>query len=181
MIHTLRPLTYELLIFFKIAKKLMFTQLFKFLQNSMFSMISNKVFAANTVLLNIQYLTLWIPYSVMRWSKTYKLFDIGATVCFNGCQTYNVWHPSITTFLTSAFRSYFIFLNFQAYVFLAQKQHTWLQKSFLTSKTYCKEYFVERKQIKSTTAAYTKLRMFGGKTCHVCTQLEHVSSSRIHS
>ena len=84
-------------------------------------------------------------------------------------------------FFISAFRSHFIFLNFQAYVFLAQKQHTWLQKLFFTSKNSCKEYFVERKQIKSTTAAYTKLRMFGGKTCHVCTQLEHVSSSRIHA
>ena len=59
-------------------------------------------------------------------------------------------------------------------VFLAQKQHTCLPKVFLTSKTSCKEYFVERKQIKSATAAYSKLRMFGGKTCHVCTQLEHM-------
>ena len=59
-------------------------------------------------------------------------------------------------------------------IFLAQKQHTCLQKLFLTSKNSSKEYFVERKQIKSATAAYFKLRLFGGKTCHVCTQLEHV-------
>ena len=62
-------------------------------------------------------------------------------------------------------------------VFLAQKQHTCLPKVFLTSKNSCKEYFVERKQIKSTTAGYSKLRMFGGKTCHVCAQLEFVFSS----
>ena len=65
-------------------------------------------------------------------------------------------------------------------IFLAQKQHTWLQKLFLTSKN-CKEDLVERKQIKSTTATYSILRMFGGKTCYVCTQLEHVFSSRVHA
>ena len=56
---------------------------------------------------------------------------------------------------------------------------------FLKSKHFCKEYSVERKQIMSTTAAYSKLQnlklMFGGKTCHVCTQLEHVFSSRAHA
>ena len=31
-------------------------------------------------------------------------------------------------------------------IFLAQKQHTCLQRLFLTSKNSCKEYFVERKQ-----------------------------------
>ena len=56
----------------------------------------------------------------------------------------------------------------------AQKQHACLQKLFLTSKNSYTEYFVKRKQIKSTTAAYSKLRMSGAKTCHVCTQLEHV-------
>ena len=66
-------------------------------------------------------------------------------------------------------------------VFLAQKQHTCLPKVFLTSKNSCKEYFVERKHIKSTTAAYSKLRMFGGKTCHVWAQLEFVFSSRVHA
>ena len=59
-------------------------------------------------------------------------------------------------------------------IFLAQKQRTCLQKLFLTSKNSWKEDFVEWKQIKSTTAAYSKLHMFGGKTCHVCTQLEHL-------
>ena len=46
------------------------------------------------------------------------------------------------------------------------KQHTYLQKLFITSINSCKEYIVERKQIKSTKAANSKLRMFGGKTCH---------------
>ena len=36
-------------------------------------------------------------------------------------------------------------------IFLAQKQHTCLQKVFLTSKNACKEYFVEQKQIQSRT------------------------------
>jgi len=27
---------------------------------------------------------------------------------------------------------------------------------------------------------YSKLRMFGGKTCHVCTQLERVFASHVH-
>ena len=58
---------------------------------------------------------------------------------------------------------------------------TFLGKLFLTSKNSCKEYFVERKQIKSTRVAYSKLRMYGAKRCHVCTQLEHVFSSRVHA
>ena len=53
------------------------------------------------------------------------------------------------------------------------------QISLLT--TLLLEHFVEQKQIKSTTATYSKLRMFGGKTCHVCTQLEHVLSSRVRA
>ena len=65
-------------------------------------------------------------------------------------------------------------------MFLAEKQHTCLQKLFLSSKNSCKEYFDEQKQIKSTTAMYSKLHMFGGKTCHVCTQLEYVFSSHVH-
>ena len=66
-------------------------------------------------------------------------------------------------------------------IFLAQKQHTCLQKLFLTSKNSSKEYFVERKQIKSATDAYFKLRIFGGKTCHVCTQLEHVFFPHVYT
>ena len=66
-------------------------------------------------------------------------------------------------------------------IFLAQKQHTWLQKLFLRSRNSWKEYFIERKQIKSTTVTYSKLRMFGGKSCHVCTQWEHVFSSGVHA
>ena len=41
--------------------------------------------------------------------------------------------------------------------FLAQKQHTCLQKLFLTSKNLARTDFVEQKQIKLTTAAYSKL------------------------
>ena len=32
-----------------------------------------------------------------------------------------------------------------------------------------------------TNFAYSKLQMFGGKTCHACTQLEHVFSSHAHA
>ena len=40
---------------------------------------------------------------------------------------------------------------------------------------------MSEKKIKSTTAAYSKLRLFGGKTFHVCLQLQHVFSSRVHT
>ena len=67
-------------------------------------------------------------------------------------------------------------------IFITQKQHTCLQKLFLMPKNPCKKYFVEQKQIKTTTAAYSKLRMLiGGKTCHAYTQLEHSFSSRVHA
>ena len=114
-----------------------------------------------------------------------------------GCQTcrvlpLNIWSLTVVKanchakgelfirFWSAKFRSYFTFLNYQSY-FSAQKQHTCLWKLFLMSKNSCKQYFDERKQIKSTTAAYSKLQMFGSKTCHVCTQLEHVFSSRVHA
>ena len=82
-------------------------------------------------------------------------------------------------FFTSVFHSHFISLNSEGRIFLAQKQHTCLQKLFFTSKNSCKECFVEQKQIKSTTATSSKLRMFGTKTCHFCSQLEHVFSSHV--
>ena len=63
-------------------------------------------------------------------------------------------------FLISAFRSYFIFLNFQAYF------------SLRNSTIASRKNFFERKQIKSTTAAYSKLRMIGGKT-----RLKNLSAS----
>ena len=72
-------------------------------------------------------------------------------------------------FLISAFYSYFIFLNFQAH-FLLTKSTLASRLLFLTSKNSCKEYFVEQKQMKSTTTACSKLWMLGSKTCHVCTQ-----------
>ena len=56
-------------------------------------------------------------------------------------------------FFISAFCSYFIFLNFQAYLSLRNSRLP-SRKLFLTSENSCKEYFVERKQIKSTTATY---------------------------
>ena len=56
-------------------------------------------------------------------------------------------------FFISAFRSYFIFLNFQAYLSL-RNSRLLSRKLFWTSENSCKEYFVERKQIKSTTATY---------------------------
>ena len=65
--------------------------------------------------------------------------------------------------------------------FLSQKHHTCLQKLFLTSENLARTDFVEQKQIKSTTASYAKLRMFGAKTCYFCTQLEHVFSSRVQA
>ena len=98
MIHMLRPLTYEL--FFQNSWKTNVyptIQIYYKIQYSLWSAIW--FLQQNTVLLNMQYSTLWMPYSVMRWSKTYKLLNIGVTVCFNGCQTSNVWHPSIRTFL----------------------------------------------------------------------------------
>ena len=43
------------------------------------------------------------------------------------------------------------------------KQHTYLLKLLLNSKNSCKEYFVEWKQTKSTTAAYFKLERMVAK------------------
>ena len=97
-------------------------------------------------------------------------------------QTFEVWQPLKQT-VTPKVSCLFVFdervpLKFHfsqpSVTFLAQKQHTCLQKLFLTSKNLARTDFVEQKQIKSTTAAYSKLRTFGAKTCHFCTQLEHV-------
>ena len=102
-----------------------------------------------------------------------------------GCQTWRVLPPNINfevwqllkqTVMPKDYvfdRRILLIFHFSQLsgIFLTQKQHTYLHKLFLKSKYSCKEYFVEQKQIKSTTAAYPKLWMFGGKTCHVCTQL----------
>ena len=108
-------------------------------------------------------------------------------------QTFEVWQPlrppavapkvSCSDVFDQRFPLRLIFHFSQLLgLFLAQKQHTCLQKLFLTSKKFfATNFFVERKQIKSTTAACCKLRMFGGKICHFCTQLEHVFSSRAHA
>ena len=100
-----------------------------------------------------------------------------------GCQTWRVLSPNIRTVASDQRVPLISFFNFSqlAGIFLSQKQHTCLQKVFFPSKNACKEYFVEQKQIKSTTAAYSKLWMFGAKTCHVCTQLEHVFPSHVHA
>ena len=105
-------------------------------------------------------------------------------------QTFEVWQPLKQT-VTPKVSCLYVFdqqglliFHFSqlSVIFVAQKQHTCLQKLFLTSKNSCKQYFDERKQIKSTTAAYSKLQMFGGKTCHVWTQsVEHDFSSRVHA
>ena len=68
-------------------------------------------------------------------------------------------------FLISAIRSYFTFLNFRAYFSL--------RNSTLASRNYSYHLKILKKNIllsvqQSTTAAYSKLRMFDGKTCHVC-------------
>ena len=34
--------------------------------------------------------------SVTRQSKTYKQLTFGVTVCFNGCQTSNVWQQNMS-------------------------------------------------------------------------------------
>ena len=57
-------------------------------------------------------------------------------------------------FLINKFRLYFIFLNCQAYFSLRNSTHA-------STNNSCKKYFDERKQIKSTTATYSKLHMFG--------------------
>ena len=179
MIHMLRPLTYEL--FFQNSWKTNVyptIQIYYKIQYSLWSAIW--FLQQNTVLLNMQYSTLWMPYSVMRWSKTYKLLNIGVTVCFNGCQTSNVWHPSIRTFLPA--RSVHIsFFSTVRHIYHSETAHLPLE-IILNAKNPCKKYFVEQKRIKTTTAAYSKLRMLiGGKTCHAYTQLEHSFSSRVHA
>ena len=179
VIHMLRPLTYEL--FFQNSWKTNVyptIQIYYKIQYSLWSAIW--FLQQNTVLLNMQYSTLWMPFSVMRWSKTYKLLNIGVTVCFNGCQTSNVWHPSIRTFLPA--RSVHIsFFSTVRHIYHSETAHLPLE-IILNAKNPCKKYFVEQKRIKTTTAAYSKLRMLiGGKTCHAYTQLEHSFSSRVHA
>ena len=101
---------------------------------------------------------------------------------------FEVWQPLKQT-VTPKVSCLFVFdqrvplkfhLSQLSVTFLAQKQHTCLQILFLTSKNLVRTDSVEQKQIKSTTAPYSKLRTFGAKTCHFCTQWEHVFSSRVH-
>lgn len=71
----------------------------------------------------------------------------------------------VYTFLISAIRSYFTFLNFRAYFSP--------RNSTLASRNYSYHLKILKKNIllsvqQSTTAAYSKLWMFDGKTCHVC-------------
>ena len=112
-----------------------------------------------------------------------------------GCQTWRVLPPniwSLTAIKANCLAKGELFICFwsassahisffSTFRHISLRNSTCLHKLFLTSKNSCKEYFVERKQIKSTTAAYSKLHMFGGKTCPVCTQLEHVFSSHVHA
>ena len=96
------------------------------------------------------------------------------------CQTFKVWQPLKQTVTPKASCLYvfdqciLLIFHFSQLpgTFLAQKKHTCFWKLFLMSKHSCKEYFVERKQMNSTTTACSKLWMLGSKTCHVCTLLE---------
>ena len=126
MIHTLRPVTYEL--FFKMAKKLMFTQLFKLITK--FNVLYDQQYGFCSKHGSTQHSILDIVNTILCNALVKNIETIWhwPTVCFNSCQTSNVWHPSITTFLTSAFRSYFIFLNCQAYLLL--------RNSTLASRSY---------------------------------------------
>ena len=116
------------------------------------------------------------------WTRDKKLVLIG---CFTWHVLPSIWSLTAVNatcrtkgklfimFLTSL--SAHISFSQLSGIFLTQKQPTCLQKLFLTmSKNSCKEYFVEQKQINLTTTTNSKLQMFGAKTCHACTQLEHV-------
>ena len=74
--------------------------------------------------------------------------------------------PNVSCFMfliSMLYAHIFIFLNFQAYFLLRNCQHTCLQKLFLKSKNSFKEYFVEQKQIKSTTAATPNFECLAAK------------------
>ena len=97
------------------------------------------------------------------------------------CRPFEVWQPLTQTVapkvgcLLCSWPACLLIFHFpQLSGILAQKQPTGLQKLFFMSKNSCKDYFVEWKQINSTTATNFKLQMFGAKTCHSCTQLEQV-------
>ena len=94
------------------------------------------------------------------------------------CQTFEVWQSLTQTVVPKASCLYVFDQRIPLIFHFSQPC---LQKLFLMSKNSCKKSFFERKQIKSTTADYSKLWMFGGTTCHVCTQLEHGFSSRVHA
>ena len=54
-----------------------------------------------------------------------------------------------------------LFLTLRHFISRSETAHLPPEIILLTSKNSCKEYFVEWKQIKSTTGAYSKLWMFG--------------------
>ena len=85
------------------------------------------------------------------------------------CQTFEVWQSLKQTVAPKASCLYVFDQRIPLIFHFSQ---TCLQKLFLMSKNSCKKSFFERKQIKSTTAAYSKFQMFGGKTCHVASPYE---------
>ena len=101
-------------------------------------------------------------------------------------QTFKVWQLLKQTVTPNAVSCLYVFdqrvsliFHFSQLsdIFLAQKQHTCLQKLFLTSGNPCKEYFVEQKQIKSATAL--NFERLAAK--HVMFAPTHVFSSRVHA
>ena len=114
------------------------------------------------------------------------------------CQTWRVLPPNIWILIAvkancrakgklficfwSALSAHISFFSTFRHISLSETAHL-PPESIL--KILAKNIFIverkRRKQIKSTTAGYSKLRMFGGKTCHVCAQLEFVFSSYVHA
>ena len=103
-------------------------------------------------------------------------------------QTFEVWQllkqtvtPKVTCLYVfdQRIRSYFIFLNFLAYFLL--------RNSTLAFRNYSKHLKILAKNIllsenkSSWQQLLLQTGMFGGKTCHVCTQAEQVYSSHVHT
>ena len=56
-----------------------------------------------------------------RWSKTHKQGSFGATVCFNGCQTSNVWRQStscLATYLDATDGLYIVYAHMWPYLYI---------------------------------------------------------------
>ena len=56
-----------------------------------------------------------------RWSKTYKQRSFGATVCFNGCQTSNVWRQNtscLAPYLDATDGIYLVYAHMWPYLYI---------------------------------------------------------------